>query len=90
MKKNEVILSFSIYDFDDITHDEITKLLDIEPVYVHIKGQKRNPRNPENTALIKSNSWTMGSPLDKYSSFEDQMNSLLFIIESKMSTSRPG
>jgi hypothetical protein len=88
MKKNEVILSFGIFDFNDITHDEITQALGIQPGFVRIKGQKKNPRNP-NSPLIKENNWTMDSGLDKYSSFDDQMGALLDIIEPKLDLFRP-
>jgi len=41
MKKNELILRFNIYDFNDVTHDMITQSLNIEPDFVRIKGQKK-------------------------------------------------
>jgi len=81
--KNEIILRYCISNFDDITHDELTNLLEIKPNRVYIKGQKRNPNNP-NSPLIKQNRWIMDSPIGKYSSFEDQMDSLLDTIEFKM------
>ncbi len=76
-------MSFGIFDFNDIAHEELTKLIQIQPVKVYIRGEKRNPRNP-NSPLIKQNGWIMESPLDKYSTFEEQMNYLLNILESKM------
>lgn len=89
MKKNEVIVDFVIADFNDITHEEITRKIGINPIKVYVKGEKRNPRNPKSTALLKNNRWVMGSSLDKYSSFEDQMNALLNIIEPKIELFRP-
>jgi hypothetical protein len=89
MKKNELILRFGIYGFNDVAHDMITQSLNIEPDYVRIKGQKKNSKNPESTATIDTNSWLMGSGLDQYSSFDDQMNSLLDIIESKIDLFKP-
>lgn len=82
MKKNEIILRFSIYGFNDISHDEITESVGISPSFVRVKGQKKNPRNP-NSPLIDVNKWTIDSGLDKYSNFDDQLNSLLGIIEAK-------
>jgi hypothetical protein len=84
--RNEVILDFCIWGFDDITADDITRILGIQPVKVYIKGQKKNPNF---SALEKENGWRMTSPLEKYSSFEDQMNAMLDIIESKIDLYRP-
>lgn len=70
--KNEVVLRFGLFDFDDINHDEITQLLGLQPSKVYIKGQKRNPKNPD-SSLIKRNGWLVDAPTEKYSSFEEQM-----------------
>jgi len=80
--RNEIFLDLLIQGFEDITHDEITKLLGINPVKIGIKGKKRNPKNV-NSPLIAVNSWFMGSGVDKYASFDEHMNSLLSFIESK-------
>ena len=80
--KNKIVLDLGIWDFDDITHNEITEMLGIQPIKVYVKGEKRNPKNP-NSPLIKKNGWRMSSPLDEYASFDDQMNAILDIIESK-------
>lgn len=82
MKKNEIALSFVISDFNDVTHNDITSLLGIQPNFVRIKGQKKNPKNP-NSSLIEINKWGIDSGLDKHSDFDDQLNSLLDIIEAK-------
>lgn len=79
--KNEIILDFCIWEFEDITHDDITRMLGIQPIKVYIKGQKKSLK-PSN--FTKQNGWRMGSTLDKYTSFEDQMNAMLDIIESKI------
>lgn len=84
--KNEVHLDFTIADFEDITHDEITQQLGINPVKVYIKGQAKNPNFG---GIAKRNRWLMGSGLDKYASFEDQMKAMLDIIESKIDLFRP-
>lgn len=44
MKKNEIILDFGIWGFNDISHNEITIMLGIEPVKLHIIGEKINPK----------------------------------------------
>lgn len=76
-----------MFDFNDVSHDEITQLLDIQPSKVHIKGQRRNPKNPD-SPLIKRNGWLMDAPTERYSSFEEQMESFLEIIESKIDAFR--
>ena len=88
MEKNYVDLKLLISDFEDITHDELSRLLAINPCYIQLKGEKRNPKNPS-SPLWQSNIWSMNSGLDKYASFEDQMNKILDIIESKMEVFKP-
>jgi hypothetical protein len=80
--KNEVVLDFCIWEFDDITHEELTHKIGVEPVKVWVKGQPVNPKMP--ARLAKKNGWRMSSGLDKYSTFEDQMDSLLTILEGKL------
>ncbi len=81
-KRNEVDLRLIITDFEDIDHDYITKLLGIEPAYIRVKGEKRNPKNPD-SPIWKDNLWSFASGLEKYTNFEDQMNTMLDIIEEK-------
>lgn len=45
MDKNKVDLRLIVCDFEDISHSEITKLLNVEPTYIRVKGERRNPRN---------------------------------------------
>ncbi len=87
--KNEVTLDFRICDFEDITASQITNILNIQPTKIYIKGQKRNPENINSKSVLKSNIWIMGSSLSGESSFEDQMNSLLDVIESKLDLFKP-
>jgi uncharacterized protein DUF4279 len=84
--KNEIYLDFTIADFDDITHDEITQRLDIVPTKIYLKGQRLNSQF---TGISKRNRWLMGSGLDKHASFKDKMNSMLDIIESKIDLFKP-
>ncbi|PUZ19585.1 DUF4279 domain-containing protein [Chitinophaga costaii] len=86
LMRNEVILSFVIADFDDISPDKITENIGITPVRIYIKGERKNPNL---SGIAKRNRWIMGSGLDKYASFEDQMNAMLDIIESKIELLRP-
>ena len=78
---NELILRFCIWDFDDISHDEITRLIGVEPCKIYIKGQKKNPNF---SVLATYNGWLMNAPnCDKLSPFEEQLNSLLEVLEGK-------
>jgi hypothetical protein len=86
--KNEVYLDFTIAGFDDITHDEISQQLGVDPKHIYVKGAKKYPKSSVST-FVKRNRWIMGSPLDKYSTFENQMNAMLDIIESKIDLFRP-
>lgn len=79
--KNKVSLSFCIWNFEDVSHDEITNLLNITPTKIYVKGQKRNVTS---NALIKENGWLLNSPLSVYSEFEDQMDSLLALLEPNL------
>ncbi|MBD1365703.1 DUF4279 domain-containing protein [Mucilaginibacter sp. ZT4R22] len=82
MKKNEIDLRFIIADIEDNSHDAITFLTGVNPIYVRIKGLPRNPKNPA-SPLWTNNLWSMDSGLGKHADFETQMNALLDIIETK-------
>jgi hypothetical protein len=84
-KKNSLVLCFAIWDFEDISHATISEKLDLVPEKILVKGEKRNPRNLNpDSPQIKNNGWLLGSGLDEYSSFEDQMNNLLNMLEPKI------
>src|SRR5580658_6101152 len=82
--KNEVYLDLLFADFDD--HNEITQCLGITPTHMHIKDHQVNPKF---TLLAKKNVWRMSSGLNRYASFEEHMNALLNIIESKIDLFKP-
>ncbi|MCR8558569.1 DUF4279 domain-containing protein [Mucilaginibacter sp. BJC16-A38] len=88
MNRNKVDLRLIICDFEDIDHNTITKTLGIDPVYVRIKGEKRNPKKAE-SPLWENNLWSMNSGLDEYASLEDQMNEMLNIIDGKINEFKP-
>jgi len=88
MDKNKVDLRLIICDFEDISPAEITRLTGITPIYVRIKGEKRNPKNPE-SPLWKNNLWSINSGLDEFADFDAQMTALLNIIESKIDVFKP-
>ena len=79
--KHEIILRFCVWDFEDISHEEITKAIGINPTKTYFKGQKKNPKF---LALSKINGWIMQSKLSPHFSFEEQMEEMIDIIELKM------
>ena len=88
--KHQVYLNFTISDFENITHDGISHALGMKPYKVYIKGEKKNPNSSLDTPILwKFNRWIMAAPLDEYSSFEDQMNATLDIIEPKIDLFKP-
>ena len=79
--KNKIALSLGIWDFNDITHDEITALLATIPSRIYIKGERKNPKF---SILSKKNGWLMDIASDKYAPFEQQMDMLFNFIEEKI------
>lgn len=79
--KNEVILSFGIWGFNDISHNEITKSLDLKPSKVYIKGERKNSKF---TAIAKENGWLFRPTENVYASFECQLADLIRAIEPKI------
>lgn len=84
--KNRTYVRFGIYDFNDISHSEITEKLGISPTKIHVKGEKKSVNSK---LLWKKNAWMFNSPLDEYTSFELQMNSMVDIIEPKIHLFKP-
>ena len=88
MERNRVDLAFNIWNFEDISHNEITSLMGVDPFKVYIKGERRNPERT-NSSLWKENGWILRADGAPYASFEDQMNSLLDILEGKDEVLKP-
>ena len=51
---NEIILRLGIWDFNDISHKEISNSLSVEPTKEYFKGQKRSKNV---SAISKKNGW---------------------------------
>lgn len=84
--QNEIVLRFCIWNFDDITHDDITTIIETAPFKIVIKGERKNPNF---SAPAKHNGWILSSPVEKYASFDEQMNALLDILEPKINVLKP-
>jgi len=86
--KHEIYLDFVIADFEDITPDEISHKLGINPRKVYIKGTKKYPNSSTET-LVKRSKWVIGSTLSKYLTFEEHLNAMLDLLESKKNLLKP-
>src|SRR5580658_4187943 len=80
MKESKVKLKFCLWDFEDVTHEQISAILQITPSETFIKGQAVNPPFK---ILAKENGWLIDAGLSELSDFETQLNKLLDIIESR-------
>lgn len=87
MKKNEIVLRFCVWGFDDITHAELTERFGTNPSAIHIKGEPMNPKfSPR---IAKENGWFLDATANKFTSFEEQMDSLLDNLESRRELLKP-
>ncbi|CVK16209.1 protein of unknown function (DUF4279) [Apibacter mensalis] len=78
---NELYFEFIIRGYNDITHEDITRMLNIKPSKIYIKGK---PMNPKMKILAKENGWRLNNPLANKSLFEDQLNAMLDLLEPKI------
>jgi hypothetical protein len=53
-KSNKIEVRLEISHFDDISHDEISRRLGLQPSRIYVKGQ---PRSPLMTMRAKENRW---------------------------------
>ncbi|MGK6353564.1 DUF4279 domain-containing protein [Parapedobacter sp. DT-150] len=81
MERHEIKLSFCVWGFKDISHDDLTKILDVAPSKIFIEGERMNPKFPR---LAKENAWFLDSPAERFADFNEKMGALLDIIESKI------
>ena len=90
MEQNEIHLSFNVWNFNDITHADISDALKLLPHKALVKGESRNPKNTKpNSPKIKENGWLLDSNLGNYAPFEDQMNNLLDVLEPRIEILKP-
>lgn len=81
MTHNEIWLDFCVWNFEDVTPDEITSWLQIQPSRTYIKGEPK--RGVPGAAVWKSNGWRFSATEDKQVPFDDQLEIMLDVIESK-------
>lgn len=85
MEQNQIELGFHVYDFEDLTHDELTTLFGVNPSRIHVAGKPISESSPR---LAKKNAWMLSAP-DLQASFDEQMDSLLDILEQRIDRLRP-
>lgn len=85
MEQNRTELGFHVFDFEDIMHDELTALFGVNPSRIHVLGIPISKSSPR---LAKKNAWILAAP-DLQASFDDQMDSLLDILEQRIVQLKP-
>ncbi|MFB6454386.1 DUF4279 domain-containing protein [Chitinophaga sp. Hz27] len=78
--KNKIDLRLIFYTDGDMNHEEIESMIGIKPFRTYTKGL---PKNSFVKVLAKSSAWHMEVSNNKETSFEDQLNALLDLIEAK-------
>lgn len=80
--KNKIVLTLGIWDFSDITHQEISDALALIPVKIFIKGERTSPKLQ---ILAKKNGWMYSQANREFDSFEIQMNDLIELLRTRES-----
>ena len=75
--KNDLNLCFCIWEYEDITHEEISSKLNLSPRKVYVKGEKITP----STRIAQNNGWVYGPPYFNENDFETQMREILDVLE---------
>ena len=84
--KNYVDLSFCIGEYNDITHQELTELLGLEPIKVYVKGEPKHPHHP---ATWSSNRWYYKPALEEFASFDEQMEAIYDVLTARKEVLKP-
>jgi len=83
--KNDLNLRFCIWEYDDISHEDITNTLKLTPLKTYIKGKKINPRFER---IAKQNGWVYGTPYYNEMDFMTQLDEILDVLEPRISILR--
>ena len=78
--ESEIHLKLGIWGFTDITRNEITNILNLDPEKIHVKGEKISPKF---LPVAKENGWIYTHSKIVTRSFEDQMNELVLVLKQK-------
>lgn len=83
MSKHEIYVSFGLFDFTEMTPDELTEFLDIKPVFIRTIG---HPIKQGSTILADANAWKTESPLTAVSvhlPLKDKLDALISVLKPK-------
>ncbi|HTF18698.1 MAG TPA: DUF4279 domain-containing protein [Chryseolinea sp.] len=78
--ENEIHLTLGIWGFTDITHQDITTMLDLQPAKIHMFGERINPKF---LPIAQENGWMFVHSKIVTESFEKQMTELVSLLKSK-------
>ena len=78
--ESEIHLTLGIWGFSDLTHSEISDILNLQPVKVHVMGERINPKF---LPLAKENGWMYTHSKTVTRTFEEQMNELILVLREK-------
>ena len=83
-KRNQIEVRLEISHFDDITHEEISRRLGLQPSRIYVKGQPRSPllsqRSPENRWLFNLYDAAQPRPI-----IEQQLDALSRLVDANPS-----
>ena len=78
-KHNHVEAYLDIFDFEDLTHEQISEMLGLQPSRIHVKGQRHNPNfgrlAPRNRWMLQM--YTKEGP---WLNIEEQLDELLALV----------
>ena len=87
--KNYVDLALYIHDYDDITHQELTAMIGLQPIEVQVKGERRYPQHANSIAVYNRNRWIYKPDLDQFASFDDQMDAIYEALIARTDVLKP-
>jgi hypothetical protein len=79
--KNDLSVSFCVWEFNGKSHDEISEVLGIKPTKKFTKGL---PIEPKRVSIARFDGWFYEADTNRKLPFEQQINILLDIIEENM------
>ncbi|UIR55057.1 DUF4279 domain-containing protein [Sphingobacterium sp. SRCM116780] len=79
--KHDLSLRFCIWQYEDVTHEEITSTLGLLPYKVYVKGEHVYPQYER---LAKDSGWIYGTPYNNPDDFVTQMDKILDALEPKI------
>jgi len=79
--KNDLSVRFEIWDFEDITCDDITNSLNLQPFKTYVKGTEIHENSPKKS---QRNGWMYGAGYGTGKDFSGQMEDILEVLIPKL------